>query len=91
MNLKQYITTNGLTFQTREVFPSVHMNAAQTVRRTEATVSDDFLGFGVAITGSSCYELSLMMPEQRRALLNDIYGKDGLALSVARLTVGASD
>ena len=91
MNLKQYITTNGLTFQTREVFPSVHMNAAQTVRRTEATVSDDFLGFGVAITGSSCYELSLMEPAQRRALLNDIYGKDGLALSVARLTVGASD
>ena len=54
-------------------------------------VNEKFNGFGVAITGSSCYELSTMSPEHRDAFLEDIYGRDGLNLSVARLSMGSSD
>jgi glucosylceramidase len=32
-----------------------------------------------------------MEASERRALLEHIYGKDGLGLSVARLTIGSSD
>lgn len=87
----QYLTADGLNFETRSIFPSVHMNGARTVTRTEEVISDDFLGFGVAITGSSCYNLALMEAEERAALLKYVYSKEGLGLSVARLTVGASD
>ena len=55
-----------------------------TVTVDETPVNDNFSGFGVAITGGSCYELSIMPPEQRDKFLSDIYGKDGLNLSVAR-------
>ncbi len=91
MNVTQYLTTDGLDFVTRPIFRSTHMSGALTLRETGRTVSEDFLGFGVAITGSSCYELSLMEPAARRALIERIYGKDGIGLSIARLSVAASD
>ena len=51
-----------------------------------------FMGFGVAITPSSCYELMRMDPAERKQLLRKIYAKDGeIGLSVARLCIGSSD
>ena len=50
-----------------------------------------FWGFGVAITGSSCYNLSLMDAAERRALLRSLYGKEGLNLQVGRISIGSSD
>ncbi len=73
-----------------DFFPSVPLSGAKTLTAAPE-VSNDFLGFGVAITGSSCYLLAQMEPAARRALLESIYGKKGLGLSVARLTVGSSD
>lgn len=52
---------------------------------------DGFEGFGVALTGSSCYVLDGMNGADRAELLDKIYGADGLGLSVARLTIGSSD
>lgn len=66
-------------------------NWISTVTLSETPVNDNFNGFGVALTGSSCYELSVMPSEQRDKFLEDIYGKDGLNLSVARLSIGSSD
>lgn len=62
-----------------------------TVTLADKPITDCFTGFGVAITGSSCYELSVMPKEQRDAFLSDIYGKSGLNLSVARVSMGSSD
>lgn len=53
--------------------------------------SRDFLGFGLAITGSSCWNLNLMETEDRRSLLRKLYTEEGLNMSIARLTVGSSD
>jgi glucosylceramidase len=91
MKITQYITTNGLTFEKRPVFPAVYASGAMMLTAGDSPVSEDFLGFGVAITGSSCYNLAQMDAAERRALLENVYTKKGLGLSVARLSVGASD
>jgi glucosylceramidase len=49
------------------------------------------LGFGAAFTDASCYVLSQMEPDKRQALLNDLFGQDGMRLSVGRICIGASD
>lgn len=76
--------------QAREVFPSLQMPGAEVLRFSD-TPNRGFMGFGVAITGSSCYLLAQMEPTERRALLEQIYGKNGLGLGVARISIGASD
>lgn len=89
-----YYQTNDKHFMAeKRLFTNVQKNDwIQTVIVDEKPASKGtFDGFGVAITGSSCYELSTMEPEKRDAFLNDIYGKDGLNLSVARVSIGASD
>ena len=48
-------------------------------------------GFGVALTGASCYLLHQMDPAERKQLLSFVYGKDGMNLSVARLPIGSCD
>lgn len=91
MKITQYMTCTGLSMAERPLFPSINMSGAITVRKTDRVITDDFYGFGVAITPSSCYELSLMSPEERRAVLEDIYGENGIGLTVGRLCIGASD
>jgi glucosylceramidase len=49
------------------------------------------LGFGGAFTDSSCYLLSRMEPAQRRQLMEELVGPQGLRLSVGRTCIGASD
>lgn len=52
---------------------------------------DKFKGFGVALTGSSCYMLNSMPSDTREKFLKDIYTNDGLDLSVGRISVGSCD
>lgn len=49
------------------------------------------LGFGGAFTDASCYLLNRMEPEDRKKLLEEFFGPDGLRLSVGRTCIGASD
>ena len=96
MKAKQYFTTNGndflpkADFVKRDVFPTEPLSGIQSLIRGDVSF-DNFLGFGVAITGSSCYNLSKMEKTDRIAFLKSIYSNDGLGLSVGRLTIGASD
>ncbi len=83
--------TDSTHFMTeQEVFPSLRMDVIDTLEISNK-VSKGFLGFGVAVTGASCYNLSLMAQNERDDFLKKIYSKEGLGLSVARLSVGASD
>ena len=70
---------------------ALYMGGPAIAKVADGKKNSGFLGFGVAITGSSCYNLAKMEASERRALLEQIYGKDGLGLSVARLTIGSSD
>ena len=49
------------------------------------------LGFGAAFTDAACYLISQLDAEKRQLLLNDLFGPDGLRLSVGRTCIGASD
>ena len=91
MKITQYTTSPNLEMYESRVFPSGLMNGAAQIRATGKTVSDNFLGFGVAITGSSCYLLAQMDKDSRRSLIEQVYGKDGANLSVGRLTIASSD
>ncbi len=87
----QYSTNAYGEFVKSEVFPSVFMEGARTLSLNKDSKNIDHLGLGVAITGSSCYNLALMKPDERRRLLEELYGKEGFGLSIARISVGASD
>ncbi len=92
MKVTQYNTAQGRTLQAVDLHPMGDpLGGAWTVEISEQPEVGDFLGFGVAVTGSSCYHLNLLPQEVRDQFLENIYGKDGLGLSVARLTVGSSD
>jgi glucosylceramidase len=91
MKVIQYSTNKYGEFVPVELRESLYMGGAVVAKVAESVKSSEFLGFGVAITGSSCYNLAKMESGDRRALLEQIYGKDGLGLSVARLTIGSSD
>jgi len=49
------------------------------------------LGFGAALTDSSCYWFEKLEAQQRKALLSELFGPAGLRLSMARTCIGASD
>lgn len=74
----------------KTIYSGLNLSGILTATKKDS-VNENFRGFGVALTGSSCYNLSLMEKSERAALFQSIYGKDGIGLSVARLTIGASD
>ena len=91
MKVTQFFTTGNYVLAKREIAPALQMSGIHTITATKKILSEDFLGFGVALTGSSCYLLAQMPQKDRTALLQSLYGKNGLNLSVARLSIGASD
>lgn len=74
----------------REIFSSARVPGAQRLVRTGSCV-EDFLGFGLALTPGTCYELSRMEPSERTALLKQTYSREGLGLSIGRLCIGSTD
>ena len=46
-------------------------------------------GFGLALTGGSAQVIYRLEPQKRAALLQELFGKNGI--SVLRISVGASD
>lgn len=92
MKTRFYQTSENQRLAEKRLFSNVQKNDwISEVVVDENTVNDSFSGFGVALTGSSCYELSVMPKEKRAEFLADIYGENGLNLSVARVSMGASD
>ena len=87
---KRIFTTKGHEASLGEVFVSPDIPGAVRLSVSD-DCSADFLGFGVAITPSSCYHLAKMNNDERRALLRKLYTKEGLGLSVSRLCIGSCD
>ena len=86
----QYLTDKNHTMAEFEIFPATKLSRAYTLTIGKEA-NTNFQGFGVAITGSSCYNLSLMEEAERTEFLKNIYSKEGLGLSVGRISIGASD
>ena len=87
----QYFTDKSSDNHSREIFKSLPMPGAVMMNTADSPSVTGFKGFGVAITGASCYLLSKMDSGKRHEFLQSIYGKDGLGLSVGRLSIGSSD
>jgi glucosylceramidase len=78
--------------------PSVKLSRAshapdrRALRIDTTKTYQSMIGFGAAITDASAFVLNHdLQPAQRDALLTDLFGPQGLHLSFARLTIGASD
>ena len=65
---------------------------ANTIVLNQAAKFQEMDGFGAAITGSTCYNLLKMKPEDRTALLKETFDPvDGLGYSYIRISMGCSD
>lgn len=92
MKATQYLTMQNLHLRPYGLKPAAgRTGGAATVEIGDAPYAEDLVGFGVAITGSSCYLLNKMQKERRDEFLKGIYGEKGLGLSVGRITMASSD
>jgi glucosylceramidase len=66
-------------------------SAASGIRIDPALRYQEILGFGAAFTDASCYLLSKLTPAERQALMSELFGPEGLRLSVCRTCIGSSD
>ena len=51
----------------------------------------EMLGFGIALTGASCYLLSKMDSKMRKELLSNTFSHEGANLSIGRISAGSCD
>lgn len=92
-----YITTSDKS-KTMQKDPVVLTNNRVTNQEQNVIVLDpdtkyqEMDGFGVAITGSSCYNLLKMTPENRAAILKESFDPEtGYGFSYIRISVACSD
>lgn len=78
-----------LTFHAADATPSPSVVVIDASRRFQ-----EMVGFGAAITDASAWLIQTKMrPDQRDALMRELFGRDdgGLGFSFTRVTIGASD
>ena len=92
MQVRKFITTKDHFYVEEPMMPmGAPMYGARTLTVETQPQGREINGFGVAITGSSCYLLNQMEAKERETFLEDIYGEEGLHLNVGRISIGASD
>jgi len=65
--------------------------SAQAIVLNPAATRQEVLGFGAAMTDSSCYVLSQLTNAERQSVLHDIFDPSEMAMNVCRTCIGASD
>lgn len=69
-----------------------NMDVERTIWLDNSKTFQEIDGFGVAITGSSCYNLLHMSQDNRTKLLKETFDtKDGAGYSFIRISIGCSD
>ncbi len=91
MRAQIFTTNENGEYVSGRISNGSYLSGVTNARKNADKVNTNFYGFGVAITGSSCYNLSLMEKTDREKLLKTIYSKEGLNLGVGRLSIGSSD
>ena len=91
--LRAWITTGEERFNELDVQPwQTASGASRPGVEIDATQRfQTILGFGGAFTDASCYLFSRMEPAQRRQLMEELVGDQGLRLSLGRTCIGSSD
>ena len=80
MVAKQYLTDAEHFMTELEMFPALRLSRANTLHISPEGITN-FKGFGVAITGASCYNLSIMEEKERRGFIEKIYSKENLFIT----------
>jgi glucosylceramidase len=76
--------TGILSFSTTaNSFPNIDINSATAYQTVD--------GFGYTLTGSSAYLIRRMGTAASAALLNELFGANGIGVSYIRISIGASD
>jgi glucosylceramidase len=90
---KAWTTAKDRKFAPLEIAERDQTGAAVTkgIRVDSSSRRQKILGFGAAFTDASCYWFYKMSAQQRRAVLEELFGSDGLRLSVGRSCIGSSD
>jgi glucosylceramidase len=65
--------------------------SAEAIALNPSVVKQEVLGFGAAMTDSSCYVLSRMSDTERAPLMHELFAPQELAMNVCRTCIGASD
>lgn len=65
--------------------------AATAIMLEPATMKQEVLGFGGALTDAACYMLSRLGDSERGLVMHDLFAQDQMAFNVCRTTIGASD
>lgn len=89
------ITTSSRSYdlnkQTVEFNPKASMSPS-TITLAPAVTYQDMDGFGVAVTGSTCFNLMEMKQADRTAFLTETFSADkGFGFSYVRISIGCSD
>lgn len=71
------------------VFHKASIDGAIVVNPEERRQTID--GFGGSLTESSAFVLACLTPEQRKAILEELYGEKGANFTITRTQIGASD
>jgi len=90
MTGKLLITHGDYRLESHTLFPTLPLQGGKNLAAAPESFSG-FYGFGVAITPSSCYEMSKMDTADRKKLLTHLYTQEGLGLKIARLCIGSCD
>ena len=65
--------------------------AAEAIVLDPTATRQEVLGFGAAMTDSSCYVLSQLSDAERQPILHDLFHPSEMAMNVCRTCMGASD
>jgi glucosylceramidase len=65
--------------------------SAEAIMLNPSAIKQEVLGFGAAMTDSSCFVLSQLSEAERAPIMRDLFAPDAMAFNVCRTCIGASD
>lgn len=90
-----YITTANRAYDFKKSavdFSTTSNMSPNTITLDPATRFQEMDGFGAAVTGSTCYNLMQMTPENRTKFLTETFSHEkGMGYSYVRISIGCSD
>jgi glucosylceramidase len=91
--LRAWITSGQDRFKplTLEPWRAASSTSSAAVELDAGQRFQSILGFGAAFTDASCYLFGRMDPGQRKDLMDEFFGPQGLRMSMGRTCMGSSD
>lgn len=94
--VQSWLTKGDESIKLQQQLPLVFVNTSNNFQNIEIDDTQKFQyvdGFGFTLTGGSVEVINRLSPSKRKALLQELFGKDenSISISYLRLSIGASD